>query len=147
VLAGREVPRDAAERIQFALVCCAKALHGDASRQFQLAFSEDASLATADNRYNAACAAVLTAIQDADRAQGWRGVGLRWLRANLADSERQAREAANQVATTLEHWKQDRDLASVRDRIDELPEAERADWRKLWADVDAALAQAKAAPR
>jgi hypothetical protein len=38
------------------------------------------------------------------------------------------------------------DCAGVRDAdaLDKLPEAERAEWRKLWADVDAVVQ--KAAP-
>lgn len=38
--------------------------------------------------------------------------------------------------------RRDRELANVRDAIDALPEAEPEGWRKLWSDVDAALAAA-----
>jgi hypothetical protein len=45
------------------------------------------------------------------------------------------------VPGTLRHWREDPDLAGVRDAdaLDKLPEGERGEWRKLWADVDALL--------
>jgi hypothetical protein len=41
----------------------------------------------------------------------------------------------------LRHWQQDPDLAGVRDaaELEKLPEAERAEWKKLWEDVAALL--------
>ena len=52
-----------------------------------------------------------------------------------------ARAAAQK---TLEHWKEDADLVGVRDpaALAKLPEAERAEWRKLLADVEATLKKA-----
>jgi hypothetical protein len=51
-----------------------------------------------------------------------------------------------EAVQALRHWREDANLAGVRDAdaLAKLPEAERADWRKLWADVDAVLQ--KAAP-
>ncbi|MHB1560033.1 MAG: hypothetical protein ACYC61_21485 [Isosphaeraceae bacterium] len=48
------------------------------------------------------------------------------------------------VAATLKHWKQDADLAGVRDgaALAALPETERGDWKALWAEVDRLLGQA-----
>jgi hypothetical protein len=45
------------------------------------------------------------------------------------------------VAKTLTHWKQDTDLAGIRDEqeLAKLPEDERKAWQSLWADVDALL--------
>jgi hypothetical protein len=45
---------------------------------------------------------------------------------------------------TPKHWKEDADLAGVRDpaALANLPEAERLEWQKLWADVDATLKKA-----
>jgi hypothetical protein len=39
------------------------------------------------------------------------------------------------VQKTLHHWQQDSDLAGVRDpaALAKMPEAERAEWQKLWA--------------
>jgi hypothetical protein len=45
------------------------------------------------------------------------------------------------TAKMLRHWQADPDLAGVRDAtaLAGLPEAERADWQRLWADVQALL--------
>ena len=45
------------------------------------------------------------------------------------------------VARTLDHWKQDADLAGIRDtqELAKLPEGEQKEWQSLWADVDALL--------
>jgi hypothetical protein len=44
----------------------------------------------------------------------------------------------------LRHWQADSDLAGVRspDALERLPEAGRAEWRRLWADVQAKLDRA-----
>jgi len=41
----------------------------------------------------------------------------------------------------LRHWQEDSDLAGVRDAValEKLPESERAEWKKLWADVEELL--------
>ena len=56
----------------------------------------------------------------------------------MGESGERCRAAAVRV---LSHWQEDSDLASVRDQdaLDKLPESERADWKKLWSDVDALL--------
>jgi hypothetical protein len=48
------------------------------------------------------------------------------------------------VQKPLQHWKEDSDLAGVRDTtaLAKLPEAERGEWQKLCADVDATLKKA-----
>jgi hypothetical protein len=45
------------------------------------------------------------------------------------------------VQQTLQHWQKDSDLNSVRgqDALAKLPEAERAAWQQLWADVEKLL--------
>ena len=105
------------------------------------------------HRYNAACAAALAAAgqgEDTGKLDGkerarLRNQALGWLRDDLAawgkvtdGGPPQAKAAAQQ---TLKHWQEDSDLAGIRDKdaLDKLPEAERADWKKLWADVDALL--------
>ncbi len=42
------------------------------------------------------------------------------------------------------HWKEDNDLAGVRDAdaLSKLPEAERKSWQALWTDVDRLLERA-----
>jgi hypothetical protein len=103
------------------------------------AFADDATLAedlAKSHRYNAACSAALTAALGGEDAAEWRSRALEWLRADLAAREK----AATDLAATLENWKKDSDFASVRDRLGDLPEPERAAWRGLWAAVDVALA-------
>jgi tetratricopeptide (TPR) repeat protein len=50
------------------------------------------------------------------------------------------------VDRTLAHWKQDTDLAGIRDgkELAKLPESERKEWQSFWAEVEALL---KRAPR
>ena len=45
----------------------------------------------------------------------------------------------------LQHWKEDGDLAGIRDpeALAKLPAEEQRVWRALWADVDALLQKAK----
>ena len=47
----------------------------------------------------------------------------------------------------MRHWQQNADLAAVRDAdaLAKLPETERAEWHKLWQDVEALLKRAGAA--
>ncbi|HKB36401.1 MAG TPA: hypothetical protein VKD72_08110, partial [Gemmataceae bacterium] len=56
-----------------------------------------------------------------------------------------AREAVRQRLT---YWLKDTDLASVRDEkaLAALPEAQRNEWQKLWADVAALLKQTSGKP-
>jgi len=146
VLSGKARPRDADERIEFALVLYAKARHAESARMYAEAFAEDAALVedlAQSHRYNAACSAALAAAPGGADAAEWRGRALEWLRADLAAREK----AATGLADMLEHQKQDPDFASVRDRLDDLPEPERAAWRDLWAAVDLALAAARPAAR
>jgi tetratricopeptide (TPR) repeat protein len=138
VVAGKARPRDANERIEFALVLCAKARHPEAARLYADALAEDPKLAgdpTNNHRYDAACAACMAAARGGADAAEWRGRALEWLRADL-----RAREGAGLVAT-LDAWKRNPDLASARDHVGGLPAAEREGWSKLWADVDALLAR------
>jgi len=37
----------------------------------------------------------------------------------------------------------DPDLVTVRDRLDDLPAAEREDWKRFWTDVATVLAKAR----
>jgi len=146
MLYGNARPRDALERIELALALYDKASHGESARMYAEAFAEDAALAedlAKGHRYNAACSAALaSALGEADAAE-WRGRALEWLSADLAALGR----APSNPAATLEQWKKDPDFASVRDRLGDLPEPERAAWRGLWADVDLALAAAPPAAK
>src|SRR5262249_42540191 len=107
------------------------------------------------HRYNAACAGALAgcgkgrgpALTDREK-EALRRQALGWLheerkaRAGQLKSLRPAEAARARQA--LAHWQKDRALAGVRDKdaLARLPEAERAGWAKLWAEVDSLLAPA-----
>jgi hypothetical protein len=123
-----------------------------AARSYRDAFTADQKPAASlqnQHRYHAARSATLAAAghgEDAgDLADRERLVlrrhALAWLRADLARWSKQAEkgtpEARAAVKNALQHWQKDTDLGSVRDAAaqEKLPEAERAEWKKLWADV------------
>jgi serine/threonine-protein kinase len=136
-----------------------KRLYAVSSRCYSDAFDADPTLAAGPegfNRYNAACAAALAgcgagegvAWLDRKERAHFRKQALDWLRADAEargkrlKSERPGESAAARRALT--HWQSDRDLAGVRDKnaLEKLPEDERKDWQKLWAEVEALLKDA-----
>jgi hypothetical protein len=60
---------------------------------------------------------------------------------HLESTKPEVRAAARK---TLQLWQNDADLGGVRspDALAKLPEAERDEWRKLWAEVEALLGKA-----
>jgi hypothetical protein len=160
---GKDQPASPAEALELAALCRhpARRLHATSARLAAGAFSAQPKLA--DNlkdqpRYHAACSASLAAAGLADDAKrlteeeraALRRQALAWLRADLALYAKMAKSdnprARAAVRQRLEHWRQDADLAPVRDKaaLAKLPEAEREDWQKLWADVAALLKRAEA---
>jgi tetratricopeptide (TPR) repeat protein len=110
------------------------------------------------HRYNAACSAALAGAgqgsdapppDDTAKAK-LRQEALNWLNAELAVCAKLVASGPPQakafIAQTLKHWQEDTDLAGIRNAkaLDALPEAERAAWRALWADVAALLETARA---
>ena len=108
-----------------------------------------------DSIDNAACAASLAssgqgkeepAPDEAARAK-LREQALAWLKAELSTWKRVSMtiEPGNKeaVSRTLAHWKEDADLAAIRDdaALAKLPEQERAAFKQLWTDVDGLLAR------
>jgi serine/threonine-protein kinase len=107
-------------------------------------------------RYNAACAAALAGCglgkdaadsDDAQRAR-WRRQALQWLRLDLAwcgkaldGAKGQARA---QVRARMQHWRSDADFAGVRgkDALARIPDEERKEWERFWAEVDALIRRA-----
>jgi serine/threonine-protein kinase len=155
VLGGAAAPADADAALGFVRVCQITKRHAAAARLSAAAL--DAAPGAANDprtgvRYNAACFAALAGCgqgTDAPAGEGerarLRAQALAWLRADLAAWGKLVRsddaKVLQAVQGTLRHWKEDADLAGVRDAdaLDKLPEGERAEWRKLWADVDALL--------
>ncbi len=103
----------------------------------------------AQNRYNAACSAALAAFGegiekpplDQEAKASWRRQALAWLKADLAYWSKQTEtglpDRKARVRQTLERWKADRDLTSLRepDARANLPDAEEKDWQAFWAEV------------
>jgi tetratricopeptide (TPR) repeat protein/tRNA A-37 threonylcarbamoyl transferase component Bud32 len=166
VLRGTEKPDSATEQIEFARLCALKKRNRAATRLYANAFATEPNLAAdlkQQHRYNAACSAALAASgqsQDAARLDDKERAHLRqqafdWLRADLALWIKQTESAKPDVLVivqrTLQHWRKDTDLASLRDAaaLNRLPENERAAWQALWRDVDELLqrvAEKKAKP-
>ena len=146
MLAGHAQPRNADERIEFAVALHEIGRHKESARMYAEAFADDVALVddpAMNHRYNAACSAALASAAGGADAAEWRGRALEWLRAEF-DARMQA---AIDLASTFTHWKQDPDFASVRDHLDELSEPERAAWRGLWAEVDRALVSTRTAAK
>ncbi len=109
-------------------------------------------------RYGAACAAAMAAggqgidaaKLDAKECDRLRKQALDWLQADLALWRKRLDQGTSQAGTevkeALRRWQQDTHLTRVRDAaaLARLPEAERAEWQKLWADVAALLKKAEA---
>jgi tetratricopeptide (TPR) repeat protein len=158
VLSGQDKPTEA-EQIEFARLCARKGLNRVATRFFGAAFAAQPRLAEdlqSSDRYDAACAAALTAggsggdaarLDEAERAR-LRGLALGWLRADLGLWAKQLEPGTpatrDNLKTQLQHWQQDPDRASVRDKaaLDQLHDDERPPWRDLWDEVDRLLRRA-----
>ncbi len=159
-------PTDTAERLALAFLCqMHKQLYAAAARWYAEAFAANPRIATelqSGHRYNAACAAALAGCGQGKDASGLgedeharlRRQALGWLREDLAAwrrvLEKEPAKARPVVEQQMRHWQQDEDFAGVRapEALARMPEAERQEWQKLWADVADILARAqgKSAP-
>jgi serine/threonine-protein kinase len=160
LLPGQAKPAGAAERLALAQLCLRyKQLYAAAARFSAEAFAENPALASdlkAGHRYSAARAAALAgcgrgadaAALDGQERSRLRRQAMAWLRADLAAwaalAEKATPQARQGVRRALTRWRQDPDLAGVRDPAElvKLPEAERQACRDLWAAVDAVLLRA-----
>ena len=156
-------PKDMDERIALIQRAYDTRRYAAATKLLSDALEADPKLADnrgLQHRYNAACYATLagsgTGIDDpspdeAARAR-LREQALGWLKAELTVWSKLAKSGNARekpfVELTLTHWKQDPDLVGVRDtaQLARLPEAERKEWRLLWADVEDALLMLYAGP-
>jgi serine/threonine protein kinase/tetratricopeptide (TPR) repeat protein len=158
IIKGDQRPKDEAERLRLAQRAYDRALYAAAARLWAEALSADPTLGDerqAQHRYNAACAAALAGSgqgnddpkpDDMARAR-LRKQALDWLKAELSAWKRVAMtaEPGNKelVARTLAHWKQDADLAGIRDsqELAKLPAEERVALKQLWDEVNELLIQ------
>jgi tetratricopeptide (TPR) repeat protein len=140
----------------FAQLCYYRRFFAASAAIWSAGFATDPALAEdmeAQNRYNAACSAALAAtgrglekppLNENARAQ-CREQALAWLKADVAYWSKQAAtdqpESKARVSRTLQHWKADSDLATVREQanLEKLPKEERKAWQTIWADVDGLL--------
>jgi tetratricopeptide (TPR) repeat protein/serine/threonine protein kinase len=155
-LKGESQPANAAECAELGWLCqqSYKQLNAAAARFFSDAFAGDPKLADdlhTRHRYNAACAAALAGcgqgkdagnLKEQERAR-LRRQALDWLQADLAAWRKQLQQdpgkARSIVLQVMQHWQRDADFAGVRGlkALVHLSEAERLQWQKLWADVEA----------
>jgi len=93
--------------------------------------------AMCDTRYNLACATLREGAGPEERARA-----LQWLCEELALLRKLAEADPVAMLPVIEHWKDDPDLAGVRD-VSALPAAERPGWSALWREVDELVAELK----
>jgi tetratricopeptide (TPR) repeat protein len=154
---GRVNPATPAEAIEFAQLAyrSPRRQYVAAVRLYSWAFAAEPALSddlTNGHRYNAACIAVRAAAgKDEEMTalgiEEWgylTGLAQKWLRADLAQRVSQAKDPKRwqEVREKLTHWKNDSDLAPIRDPawLAAMPAADRKAWEALWRDVDAVLA-------
>jgi serine/threonine-protein kinase len=164
VLQNQDKPKNPAEGLAFARMAYDRKSFAAAAQLWAGALEADPKLV--DDRqaaipYDAACAASLAAagagkdeppLTDAQRAK-LRQQALAWLKAErdlwakILESGKPENRAT--VVETLEHWREDSDLASVRDpaALAKLPEGEQKAWVALWQEVDSLLKKGRATPR
>jgi tetratricopeptide (TPR) repeat protein len=156
VLRGSDKPNDAAEGVSLAHIAYLTKRCRDSARLYANALRADPGLAEdlkSGHRYDAACSAALAGAgrdedpsptDDEERAR-WRKQAVAWLEADLAARSKQFEGGRPETRATasraLRHWKNDADLAGIRDpeSIARLPDEEQRECRNLWSKVDALL--------
>ncbi len=158
---ARARPTDAVGAVEFGLVCRYQAHYLAAARSFRDGFARQPALTGwYQDRYNAACAAVLASAGRGDDAAGlteqeredWRKQALDWLRADLAVRKKaldaDPPRALATVYPLLASWQSDMDLAAVRERpeVTRLPQAEQEAWQQFWSEAAALGDRAASVP-
>ncbi len=164
IIKGDKQPKDNAERLALAQRAYDKGLYASAARLWSEALEADPKLGDnrqTQHRYKAASSAALAGCgkgkddpppDDVGKAK-LRKQALSWLKAELAVwskiVETGPTEAKTFLTQTLNQWKKDTDLASVRDEkeLAALLQAERNEWQDLWAEVDAVLMRVQSSMR
>jgi serine/threonine-protein kinase len=158
-LEGKYEPRDNTERLALLGVCRFENRTRTSARLYADAFAADATLAgdlRFNHRSNAARMAALAGCGHGEDATGlgeverrrWRDQAREWLRADLAararafDADPTAARAG--VRKELTHWREDPDLACVRDPgdLEKLNADERKEYDALWQAVGILLSRA-----
>jgi tetratricopeptide (TPR) repeat protein len=156
---GSYTPATNEERVDLAEWCRIRKLYGASTRLWAEAFAADRRLANVlgGSRYSAARSAALAAagkgedaatLDDLERSR-LRKQALDWLRAELTQRTKALKSGTPAdhltLQRTMRHWKQDPDLAGIRDTeaLAQLPEAERKECEALWAQVQALIDRAQ----
>jgi serine/threonine-protein kinase len=148
ILDGSAKPANVAEQLEFAWVCKLKGRYGAAARLYTDAFRTRPSPATSEPWYRATCVAALAgcgqgtdapAPDSAERAR-WRKQALDWLRAGLsfwADPRDIRPNKQIAAVNAVRRWRAEKAFAGLREPEDlaKLPESERAEWLRFWADA------------
>jgi tetratricopeptide (TPR) repeat protein len=152
ILRGEGRASDAEERLELARLCWRqKRLYMASARLYAAAFASDPRAASAGRLWNAACPAALAGCGQGDDAAmlnakergHYRGQALAWLKASLA---LWAKEGNSEVVkAVVSTWQKVPDLAGVREpsALEKLPEGERREWQRFWAEVDGLLRRAE----
>jgi serine/threonine-protein kinase len=160
LLRGEAAPADALERLDLARAAHAGELYVMAARLAREAFAADPKLAgdlEGGSRYDAACSAAMAGCgrgrdrppPDAPARSALRRQALDWLTADVAAWSKVPAAGPSRAGQSARHWvahyRHDPELAGVRepDDLAKLPEAERAAWQALWAEVDRLLATSR----
>ena len=103
-------------------------------------------------RYNAACCG----IKVEPSTEKWREFAYEQLTIlldeskssieSLPEEEGERQKAKTQLLRLLQHWKDDADLAPIRDELDKLPSATRKKWNELWERHSTMIAELKKEP-
>jgi tetratricopeptide (TPR) repeat protein len=158
-LRGKAMPANAKESVQLAWLGTLRGWYATSLRLYENGFIADSSTAedlAARHRYLAAICAARVARGEGkeakppseDECSRLRRQALIWLRADLAARARLLESGKAQdrmeVEETLQHWRREPGLASLRDdaALAKLPPDEQAACKHLWADVAAVLKQA-----
>jgi serine/threonine-protein kinase len=159
ILHGDDRPTDAAEGLDLARLCLDRDRPAAAARLFADALAADPGRAddrTALYREDAARAAAMAGSgrgrddppPDTEAQARLRRLALGWLEEELAAWKKAVDpgdpKAHRQAGNAITRWKTDPGLAGVREpeALAALPEAERAEWRSFWDEVDALLQRA-----
>jgi hypothetical protein len=136
------------DEVALAVHCQRQSYHAAAAWLYASAFAKKPGLADArtPHRYNAACCAAMAGAGKARDSYGLdakergrlRRQARNWLRDDLAGWGELLASDPDGVREQMERWQNERNLAGVResDALDGLPDAERQEWRGLWADVE-----------
>jgi hypothetical protein len=149
-LQGKHRPADNDERLSLAHACRLRGRYREAAGLYADAFAADEKLAadlSARHRFLAACCSaragrVMGPQGTPEEKSRLRNQALGWMRAELADRVKQAKEAPGdrkKLQEALKEWQATPDLIGVRAPVGlaRIPKEERDAWVRFWAEAAA----------